>query len=109
MKQPTFDKDGYPTEETLRIIREWKIESKKNTVRLLTFCVNAWNWKPYGITAKDSGYEFHVGGWSGNEDIISAMQDNRLFWSLCWQASRRGGHYKFDLTGVPECITNQLT
>jgi hypothetical protein len=32
---------------------------------------------------------------SGNEDLIAAMQENEMWWTLHWQEIRRGGHYKF--------------
>jgi hypothetical protein len=42
---------------------------------------------------------FHVstGGWSGNEEIIGAMQDNFICWTQCWKNHSRGGHYIFEL------------
>ena len=101
MKEPTFDKDGYPTEETLRTIREWKIKDMESARELINFCRGMWYW-PKLAPYKNGRYEFHTGGWSGNESIIEAMQDNHLFWLLCWLESRRGGHYKFDLKGIPE-------
>lgn len=36
-----------------------------------------------------------TGGWSGCEEIISALQENHLFWSICWQSSVRGGLFTF--------------
>ena len=41
---------------------------------------------------------WHVstGGWSGHEDVISALRDNLMFWMLSWVSSTRGGHYVFE-------------
>lgn len=42
-------------------------------------------------------FELHTGGWSGNEEIIKALQDNKLFWLMWWQKTERGGHYTFEI------------
>ena len=39
---------------------------------------------------------FATGGWSGNESIIHAMQEN-IMWKLRWISSHRGGKYGFEL------------
>lgn len=36
-------------------------------------------------------------GWSGNEEIIKALKRNRIFWSMFWAKSERGGHYTFEI------------
>ena len=36
-------------------------------------------------------------GWSDNELIIKALQENYIFWNLCWRKSEFGGHYYFEI------------
>lgn len=38
--------------------------------------------------------ELITGGWSENEEIIDILCD-KMFWSLWWQESKKGGYYKF--------------
>ena len=45
--------------------------------------------------------EYHTGGWSGNEQIVGAMQKT-YFWVFYWQLSRRGGHYWFEIKFIKE-------
>ena len=43
--------------------------------------------------------ELTTGGWSGNEDIVTAIQSNYMFWGLYWQMSKRGGYHLFSNDG----------
>jgi hypothetical protein len=102
------DQDGYPTDEDLQRIRDWPVVFGHEWTALLEFVRSVW-WMPdWGIHAStvgpDEAYEgatrWHIstGGWSGNEEIIGALRDNGKplgFWALCWESSRRGGHYTF--------------
>ena len=98
MKAPTFDSDGYPTEETLQFI-----EKSQNPRVLVPFVVAAWYWPELAkLDDKSEVFpttlELHTGGWSGNEMIISALErSDSLFWTFYWQKSERGGHYYFKL------------
>ena len=99
-----MDKDGYPEEHELKKIREWDY---RDCSGLMEYVQSLWRWAERQISAVDtqdelSGkpvirYSISTGGWSGNEDIIGAMFQNRMFWSLCWVQSRRGGHYIFEV------------
>ena len=99
MKEPTFDSDGYPTEETLETIRKW--DHTDNFRILMEYIEKAWRYsdtyfeKLLDIENNNWIYTLHTFGWSGNEDLIGAMKQNTLFWMLSWLESRRGGHYKF--------------
>lgn len=95
MKEPVFDKDGYPTEETLQFIENY--QDAYNMEQLIKFIINAWHWLDY-VKWEPPLLELHTGGWSGNEMIISALEkSNSLFWSFYWQKSERGGHYYFNV------------
>lgn len=95
------DSDGYPTSEELHLITKWPYQDCQG---LLEYVADLWRYPDYIEEIEDSGNEdyqenhiWHVstGGWSGNEDIIGAITDNTMFWSICWYSSRRGGHYVF--------------
>lgn len=91
-----LDDDGYPTEEALKRIAEWP---HTDWPGLLEFTQPLWKYPDRWWTEGDV-LHLSTGGWSGNEDIIRAMQKNRIFWSMCWLSSRRGGWYEFDLSRV---------
>lgn len=55
-------------------------------------------WYPASKTLKIS-----TGGWSDHEEIMGALQENWMFWSLFWYATIRGGHYTFKLHEIDGC------
>lgn len=86
----------YPTETDLQTIRTWPLENGWR--ELLVFVAERWtmgNW-----TNRKVGYwfAFSTGGWSGNEELIAALQSNEIFWLCCWQSSRRGGYWEFEVS-----------
>jgi hypothetical protein len=102
MKEPTFDKDGYPTDETLEAIEKW---NPKDTPGLFAFMKKAWSYPHYFTEeyctnfkgAPGYLYKISTGGWSGNESIIEAFEANYIAWIFTWVSSRRGGHYEFEV------------
>ena len=97
-----FDEDGYPLDGVLQAIRDW--DMKNDFHNLMGFVQEVWHWGENQYSQKDivdtlgrpcTEYELHTGGWSGNESIIDALQDNLIFWMMCWWMSRAGGHYWF--------------
>ena len=106
MSEPEFDAEGYPTKATLRAVREWPIQTWADTEALLRFVGAAWSYpnyfvrlgrrkRPYRGATLERRWLVSTGGWSGNEDLIAAMQSNVMFWMLSWMRSERGGHYEF--------------
>lgn len=100
-----LDDDGYPTEECLEKIKKWNYNDVKEWFE---FIKEHW-WAPdWGWTEIDEPHEYRenrtvhryyisTGGWSGNESIIHAMEQNYMMKSLFWVQSRRGGHYIFEI------------
>jgi hypothetical protein len=97
-----LDGDGYPTEEAERLVREWPHDDFHG---LMAFVRGLWRYSEYWNESKDFDIigkeviKHHVStaGWSGNESLIQALKENRMFWLMCWEQSRRGGHYIFEL------------
>lgn len=97
-----MDKDEYPKEDELKKIEQWDY---KDFQGLMAYVEERWKYSNYfesfDITDPTYKLKFGIryklstGGWSGNEDIITALQGNAMFWATCWQESKRGGHYIF--------------
>ena len=94
MTSPTFDSDGYPTEQTLEAIEKWSINDPHG---LYYFIYAAWNHRYGFFKYLPESVVLTTGGWSGNEAIIEAMQENKVLWTLLWESSHRGGKYVFRL------------
>lgn len=99
--------EEYPTEKELKTIREW--DYKQGYEELAQFVISIWHfpdWAEYRDWKKDEygqGYRelrLATAGWSGNEDIISALFDNVMFRMLCWQSSHRGGLHIFHIIKI---------
>jgi hypothetical protein len=85
----------YPTDQELRKVMKW--DTTKDLKGLIVFLKEIW-WTPeWGFVPRGNKLELHTAGWSGNESIIEFLQQNRMFWMMCWEQTRRGGHYLFDL------------
>lgn len=64
-----------------------------------------WGWDEADVM--DDGrlvrrYRVSTGGWSGNEDLLGAMEANYLWWHT-WVSSRRGGHFMFEAADDEVC------
>lgn len=103
-KQPAFDSDHYPSEETLTVIKNWDYED--NFIDLMEYVEECWEYPDYFIKEETKDelfghdvikYNCSTGGWSGNESLICTLQENRIFWAMNWVQSKRGGHYIFEI------------
>ena len=100
MEYPTFDKNGYPTDETLGAIRQW--DAISDLKGLLPFAEEAFvhrfgKWQKIGNTIRAV-----TGGWSGCESVVDALADNFIFWTTCWILTRRGGLFLFEIPSPEE-------
>lgn len=105
-----LDEDGYPTESALEAIEKWHWDDIPGWFK---FIENLWMYREWGWKEKIEPHDFQeykgyegkmvhryyisTAGWSGNESVIRAMQNNTMMWQLNWVQSRRGGHYIFEL------------
>ena len=94
----------YPTESELTILREW--DCARPVEEFVDFLRSCW-WYPERQMRLRDGVNtllrervkrlfLDTGGWSGNEEIIGALQENVILWAFYWVQSRRGGHYIFE-------------
>lgn len=99
-----LDDDGYPTNDALTIIELWPYTDEKGW---FIFIESIWAMKHFGWAEGEAPhdwdknktvylYEISTAGWSGNEAIIRAMENNDFLWHQVWVQSRRGGHYIFE-------------
>lgn len=97
---PSFDIDGYPTEETLGTIERWEIRTLADAQKLMDFVGEAT--KAYGRydveeTPKGQRVTFATGGWSGNESVMQALGNNHMVTAMYWESSHRGGKHVYFL------------
>lgn len=111
MTDPEFDKDGYPTDETLKRIETWPIVTLEDAYRAMDFAGRAWSypdrWKcqprwrsqsRFDLKRLVRRYVFSTGGWSGNESVVGAIEANTMLQMLGAWSWRRGGHYEYRFT-----------
>jgi hypothetical protein len=100
-----LDDDGYPTEAALDVVKLWHWTDPKGWFSFIESIWHLRSWGWYEGTQPDENdpeewvylYNISTAGWSGNEEIIRAMQQNEMMWHSNWVQSRRGGHYIFEI------------
>lgn len=92
----------YPTEDELEVIKTWEGDYNE----LMRYVEKLWAYPEYFNSKRSEDEQtdapqmwwwVSTGGWSGNEELIGALQSNQMFWLLHWVSSRRGGHYEFEV------------
>jgi len=79
----------------LDIIEKWPYSDAEG---LLEYVHEIWAYADSGYwRQKGRRYWISTAGWSGNEDIMGALHKNTMFWMMCWQSSKRGGHFVFEI------------
>lgn len=99
-----LDEDGYPTEGALEIVKLWHWDDVKGWFEFINsiWHLKSWGWhegkEPHEWHKDEMVYRYNIStaGWSGNESIIHAMEENSMLWHITWVQSRRGGHYIFE-------------
>lgn len=94
----SYDGYTYPSTEQLERIRTWDVGGYiQPALELLEFVKGLWWAAEWGWSEYDDDgsrhYILSTGGWSGNESLMDALSDNRLFWLLAFRTEHRGGHY----------------
>ena len=87
-----LDKDGYPDPDDLLTIVKCDLvggDVVGGDVDDLIELVRD-NWKYGGATRTATRLRLVTSGWSGNEEVVEALQRNFLFWSLHWLLKCRG-------------------
>lgn len=92
---PILGDDGYPSEQELQRIRDWPWEGGFRS--LMAYVRERWAYADAGYWEQHGDrFAISTAGWSGNESMVSALEDNQMFSMLCPVAWRRGGHYVYD-------------
>jgi len=86
----------YPDDDQLQKIKNWLVIGDDSFLALMEYVRGLWQYADCGYWKQDGGvFTIATAGWSGNEDIISALKENTMFWLCYWQQSTRGGKYVF--------------
>jgi hypothetical protein len=83
----------YPTDEELQALEDYRGPAEG----MLDLLRPIWHWgiRDEWVTRNGSRLYLATGGWSGNEDIIDALQHNWAWWAINWHKSMGGGAFWF--------------
>lgn len=75
--EPTFNADGYPTEETEQTITEWPFENGYHS--LLAYVARAWTYPDYFTHDGGSEYKISTGGLERQRGINRSVGEESYF------------------------------
>ena len=77
-------------------IKEYTPKTREDYLDFFKFIIRCWD-ENYGRAILGRKYlTLITGGWSENESILSAVEQNR-YMQACWESSKRGGWYRYEL------------
>ena len=93
-----MDINGYPDDKELKKIKKWpfRVDEKIVFQSLMDFVKERWHFADWGWRETSKRWYVSTGGWSGNENLIGALNDNFFFMSFCALSWHTGGHYVFE-------------
>jgi hypothetical protein len=100
---PIRGDDGYPHDIELERIRSWPLSVTADFEAVMDYVGRRWSYpdrwsKERYKTSTDRvelRYEFSTGGWSGNESLVAAMEENQMLQTMGAYSWQRGGHYEY--------------
>lgn len=90
-----LDDDGYPSEYALEVMSSF-VGSPHQLVDLIR---HLWHWDYVRVRPPWNGVievQLVTGGWSGNESVVTALEDT-MFHFRWWDSSHRGGLHVYKI------------
>jgi hypothetical protein len=106
VEEPLLADDGYPSEAELEKIKNWPPPEKDlfELDALMQYVHERWKYPTFWEEdqVEEFGrphrrYTFSTGGWSGNESLVTAMEENPVLSMIAPWSWQRGGHYEYRL------------
>lgn len=106
-----LDDEGYPTNEWLEFLKQYEPDESLPIMSFVKMVLkDGWYMSDWGFVLGRrykgiTKLSLHTGGWSGNEEIISAIKSNinLTHFAMKYVMWRVGGHYYFE---IPSKTTN---
>ncbi len=92
-----MDSHGYPDDNEIDKIKNWPWEDLKSC---FDFVQTLWRYPEHFKIYEKGDYIYYrlaCLGWSGNEELIAAMEQNLMLMAMTWVLSKSGGLYVFRL------------